>query len=451
MTTTIARSVRVARGVTVCAVMACTLGVAGCDILDVDNPNNLLEEDVRKATAANAMVNGALARVSETASAMWQEVGIVSDELMWIGSRDAWQQLDFGFVSNPNNEFTDAYFPWLGRARWLADAAEESVLEHSQTITTTRMKTDLARAHLYAGIIYMIIGEVQQDFAFSDKTEAAPPVGPSNMASVLDQAITKLDNAVVAAQAAGDAELETVALATRARARHSRAIWDKIKPSPTPTAALVSAPGAVADARAVLARVTGDWEYEFKYSSATIANEMASWINSRGENQFDTASVVTVAQTNVRQVLGVRLLDPITNDVDPVVLAKLLEWKSGTITATGNIYPPMTLVSARLMRLILAEDALQKGDEVTFRAEINAIRALDDLPDYTGQIPAKDMLLHTRRTSLFMMGLRLNDMYRFGIVDPNWRSGSDVITQPGTLLPITIVEIRANPHLGGEG
>ena len=451
MTTIFARSVRLARGVVVRAVLACTLVLPACDILDVDNPNNLLEEDVRKATAANAMVNGSLARIAETASAMWQEVGIVSDELMWIGSRDAWQQLDFGFVSNPNNEFTDAYFPWLGRARWLADAAEESVLEHSETITTPQMRTDLARAHLYAGMIYMIIGEVQEDFAFSDKTEAAPPVGASNMASVLDQAIAKLDKAVAAAQAAGNADLETVALATRARARHSRAIWDKIKPAPTPSAPLVSAAGAVADARAVLDRVTGDWEYQFTYSSATITNEMASWINSRGENQFDTASVVTVAQTNVRQVLGVRLLDPITNDVDPVVLAKLLEWKSGTITATGNVYPPMTLVSARLMRLILAEDALQKGDETTFRAEINAIRALDELPAYTGQIPAMDMLKHTRRTSLFMMGLRLNDMYRFGIVDPNWRSGSDVVTSPGTLLPITIIEIRANPHMGGEG
>ena len=450
MTTTIDRGARLTRGVMGRAVLAFALLLPACDILDVDNPNNLLEDDVRKASAANAMVNGALGTVTDAVAPMWHEVGIVADELMYIGSRDAWQQLDFGFIANPNNEFTDAYFPWLGRARWMADEAEEIVLEHSQTINTAAMRRDLARAHLYAGMIYTIIGEVQEDFVFSDKREPGMPVGPSNMSNVLDQAIAKLDLAVAAAQAANEPEIQTVALAARARAKHSRAIWDKIKPSPNTGAPLVSAPGAVADAQAVLGRVTGDWSYKFLYSSATIANDMASWINSRGENQFDTVSVVQVSQTNVRQIQAVRMRDPITNDVDPVILAKLLEWKSGTLTGTGNIYPPLTYVSARMMYLILAEDALQRGDETTFRTHINAIRAMDELPEYTGQIPALDMLKHTRRVNLFLMGLRLNDMYRFGIKDPNWRPGSDAATAPGTLLPITIVEIRANPNLGGE-
>ena len=46
---------------------------------------------------------------------------IATDEITWIGSRDAWGQLDQGFVSNPANEFTDAAFPVLAQARWLAD------------------------------------------------------------------------------------------------------------------------------------------------------------------------------------------------------------------------------------------------------------------------------------------------------------------------------------------
>jgi hypothetical protein len=381
---------------------------------------------------------------------MWHEVGIVADELMYIGSRDAWQQLDFGFIANPNNEFTDAYFPLLGRARWMADEAEEILLEHTQTITTTQMRTDLARAHLYAGMVYTIIGEVQQDFVFSDKTEPGMPIGPAQMSSVLDQAIAKLDLAVAAAQAVNNADLQTVALAARARAKHSRAIWDKIKPSPNTTAPLVSAAAAVADAQAVLGRVTGDWTYKFLYSSSTITNDMAAWINSRGENQFDSVTVVRVAAANVRQIESIRLLDPITNEVDPVILAKLLEWKSGTLTGTGNVYPPLTYVSARMMHLILAEDALQRGDEAGFQTQINAIRAMDELPAYTGQIPALDMLKHTRRVNLFLMGLRLNDMYRFGISSAHWRTGSDATNSPGTLLPITITEIRANPNLGGE-
>jgi starch-binding outer membrane protein, SusD/RagB family len=425
--------------------VAAVVGLSACDILDVNNPNSLLEEDIRKPAAANALVNGTLSLVSGAVSAKWQEVGIVADELVWIGSRDAWQQLDFGFISDPYNEFTDGNFPLLGRARWQADEAEKILLEHSQTITTPQMRRDLARAHLYAGTIYMIIGEIQQDFAFSNKTEGAPAVGAAKMSTVLDQAIQKLDKAVAAAQAANDANLQTVALATRARARHSRAIWDKMKaPSSAP---LVNAAGAVSDAQAVLGRVSGDWSYKYTFSAATIANDMASWINSRGENQFDTASVVRVNPANTRQIQAVKLMDPIDNVPDPVITARLREFKGGNLTATGDVYPPLTVTSARLMHLILAEDALQKNNQADFRTHINNIRAMDGLTPYTGQIPAMDMLRHTRRVNLFLMGLRLNDMYRFGIRDPHWRPNSDAFARPGTLLPITIIEIRANPHL----
>ena len=49
------------------------------------------------------------------------------------------------------------------------------------------------------------------------------------------------------------------------------------------------------------------------------------------------------------------------------------------------------------------------------------------------------------------MGLRLADMYRWGIKDAKWQSGSDAILTPGEMLPITIIEIRANCNLNGNG
>jgi starch-binding outer membrane protein, SusD/RagB family len=448
MTNLIARRSRHAQAalVALLAVM-----VSACDIMDVDNPNNLLEDDIRKPAAAGAVVNGAQALIAGVASDVWQHIGIVADELVWIGSRDAWQQLDFGYISDPNNEFTDATFPFIGRARWMADEAEEILLGHVANTPTTAMRTHLARAHLYAGLMYMIIGEVQQDFVFSYKTEPAPPIGAQNMHVVLDESITKLDKAVALAQALGDADLETRALAVRARAKHSRAIWSKMKPSVQAADPLVSAPGAVADAQAVLARVSGDWKYEFTYSPATQSNVMATWVNSRAENQFDTLSIVNVDQKLVKEIQSVRLRDPIDDIPDPVITARLLAWKSGDLSAVGGIYPELTVTSARLMHLILAEDALQKNDQATFNTHMNHVRAMDALTPYSGQIPAMDMLKHARRVNLFLTGQRLNDMYRFGIQDPHWRAGSDAATSPGTLLPITIIEIRANPHLSGTG
>lgn len=448
--TMIARRSGVARAAALS--IAGALALSACNILDVDNPNNLLEEDIRKPAAANAVVNGALASVSAAVSRMWQPVMVAADEMVWIGSRDAWQQLDFGFLSDPSNEFVDENFPFLGRARWSADEAELILQGHAAETPTVAMKRDLARAHLFSAIMYTVLGETQQDFVFSNKTEAAPPIGADRMNTVLDQAITKLDKAIALAREIGNADVETRALAIRARAHHSRAIWDKVKPTPSVSNPLVSSAAAVADAQAVLDRVQGDWKYQLTYGVGTVTNNMADWVNSRAENQFDTLSVVFVNQATVKQIDGVRLMDPIDNVPDPVITAKLVEWKGGgALSSAGDAYPPLTLASARMMRLILAEDALQRGDQPGFQTQINLIRDMDGLGAYTGQIPALDMLKHTRRVNLFLMGLRLNDMYRFGIQDPHWRPNSDAMTRPGTLMPITIIEIRANPHLQGQG
>jgi starch-binding outer membrane protein, SusD/RagB family len=447
MTTKNDRRSGLARAATLPIVLATMVGLSACDILDVDNPNNLLEEDIRKASAANAVVNGALSVVSIAIARTWQPVSIIADELVWIGSRDAWQQLDFGFISDPDNEFTNENFPFLGRGRWMADEAVEILAQHAQETPTTAMKRDFARANIFSALMLTVLAETQQDFVFSHKQEPGPPIGEANMHTLFGTAVQRLDRAVALAREINNADLETRALALRARVHHSRAIWGKIKPTPQTSAPLVSSAEAVADAQTVLGRVSGDWKWQLTYSSATISNEMAAWINSRGENQFDTLSVVNVLQTNVRQIQSIRIRDPIDDIPDPVISDFMTEWKSGPVTGTGTIYAPLTVVSARLMHLILAEDALQRGDQAAFRTSINNVRELFDLTPYDGQIPALDMLIHSRRVNLFLTGLRLNDMYRFGVQDPHWRPNSDATLRPGTLLPITDIEIRANPNL----
>lgn len=101
------------------------------------------------------------------------------------------------------------------------------------------------------------------------------------------------------------------------------------------------------------------------------------------------------------------------------------------------------------MHLIIAEDALARGDTTTFAGEINAVRSLDNLSDWTAASPvaARDMLIHERRTNLFLQGRRLNDMYRFGITSSNWVPGAPALTTPGTFLTIPQAERLANCHL----
>ena len=429
-------------------VLAAAFALGGCDnLLDVNNPNNLVEESIRQEAAASAVVNGALTLTADAVSNIWQPYLVASDEFYWIGSRDAWLSIDQGFLSDVNNELTDAAFPNLGQARWMGDEAIEILEEHvTANPNSSSFKSDLARANLFSGIMYMVIGEVQEDFAFSDKTEDGPPVGPANMSTVLDGAISRLDRAVTLFGELGNSDMVLASRAVRARAKHSRAVWDKLNPSANTSAPLVSA--GTDDAAFVVANAPAEWTYGFTYTSGTTANDFASWVNDRKENQLDL-SLVTVDAAN--DVSGIALRDPIDDVADPVVTAKVKRWKSGDVTSKGTIYAPLDVVSTRMMHLILAEAALAGGNTADFRMHVNHVRALDDLTPFTGQISDMAMLQHERRVNTLFMGQRLADMYRFGLSDSRWEPNGDAASAPGTMLPITIIEIRANCHLNGRG
>jgi hypothetical protein len=268
------------------------------------------------------------------------------------------------------------------------------------------------------------------------------------MSTVLDQAIQKLDKAVTIATEVNNADLISRSLAVRARAKHSRALWDKIKPTVNTAQPLVNSAGANADATAVIGRVDANWRFQMTYSSATLSNYMASEINSRGEQQFDTTSIISVNKAAPKTILGVKLQDPISNTPDSRILAFLQEWKGGTnIGVAGDIYAPLTMTSAKHMRLILAEAALAANDMVGFTTHVNAVREVDGMTPYSGQIPAIEMLKHERRAALFVTGVRLFDMYRFNIKDPLWHASSDALRTPGKLLPISCIEANANPNI----
>ena len=72
----------------------------GCS-LDANNPNNLLEEQLG-VSAFTPMVNGLEGVTVRAYGNILAPYSVASDEMIWIGSRDAWQQLNFGNVDNIN-------------------------------------------------------------------------------------------------------------------------------------------------------------------------------------------------------------------------------------------------------------------------------------------------------------------------------------------------------------
>lgn len=448
------------------AAVAAAFVLSGCGLLDVDNPNSLVEESIRLEAAANGVANGSLQLVSEAVANVWQGPAVASDELYWIGSRDAWGQLDQGFISNPENEFTDAAFPTLGRAVWMAQNAVE-ILEGHFAESGAAFQTDYGRALMFRGMILMVTAESQEDMTFSYKMVDGPPVSSGSatigsegqhavptMVAVMDLAIQSFTDAITQFTAQGESDLVTNARALRARAYHSRVIMQ----NRSTVGGALAFPMAVADANAVLADVGGsDWAFNLSYSSASSACGMCGNVNDRKENQIDL-SLVTVDDSN--DIDGINLQDPVTGTDDPALISRLNQWKGGNYLDSGDQYPDLSVVTERLLRMIVAEDALA-GGAGDFAAQINAIRDLDDNSaghDYT---PAGDevaMLQHHRRVNTLLMGLRLPDMYRWGLApgaesDPaaRWAGGSDAVVNAGAMLPITIIEVRANCHLNGQG
>ncbi|MHB8837711.1 MAG: RagB/SusD family nutrient uptake outer membrane protein [Gemmatimonadaceae bacterium] len=417
-----ARSRGITAGVVLLALGACS------SILDVKNPNNVPESALENPASADAQANGTLASLVRMLSGTTVPYAVATDELDWIGSRDAWLDLETGGLGNYLNEFTDGAFPNVGTARYLADQTIVN-LEAFDKAGKLVNRQSLARAYLYAAVTYASIADMYDDFAFSSKTTPAAPVGRANMSKLYDTAISYLDKALVIATASTDRYNIT---AYRARVKHAKGVWSKISPKGTVNTAspLVNDAGAVADANAALALAGGDAKFNLVNNLEATAG-INIWFEVNGRNEHR----VGAAYTNLK--------DPISGATDPTTTASLAAFKafgtqSGTLWITSN----------RELRLILAEAALAAGNTAEFTAQINTVRALDGKPAYAAQIPAQQMLVYERQAQLWLMRRRLEDMYRFGLTDPKWSNNPNfesAFTVKGLLFPIPNVERLGNP------
>lgn len=420
----------------------------GCgSLLQVDNPNNIKAADTKQPVAATYLANGALAAVSNGYGYTLAPYSVATDELDWSGSRDAWRQLDQGTITDPYNEFSDAAYPLMAQARWLADDAV-SVLDSLNQAGVLPNKTDLSRAYLYSAMAYVAIADMYDNFVFSNLDSAGSPIGHDQMGGLYDAAAANLDKGLAIGGLSAELQIELTAM--KARAQFDHAIWNLTAPRPITMGLVSAADGATAatTANAALALMAAagepDWSFQFTYSSTTQANEYASEVADRQEMRLGHAYVMEDPAKPTWQDSTV-LLDPVDSVPDPVIDAYQKAFK-------GNRYLSSTFLSAREMHLIVAEAALAAGNNTTFQTQINDIRAMNNLTDWTpaSGISATAILEYERRVNLFGQGRRLQDEYRFGDYPDLWQPGSEALTTPGRLLPITSVECLSNPNIGAE-
>lgn len=416
------------------------LAATGCSILDATNPNAVVESALDTPAAATPLANGLGSSVTRALAAVWTPYAAATDEFSFIGTREAYRNLDNGFVGDPVNEFTDEAFPEVAEARFLSVETIRR-LEGFDAAGELRTRNDLARAYLYGAIIFTTIADMYDDFVIaSDRRTAGSPIGEEAMLQLYDTAVAYTTQGLAIARATNATALQAQLLGMQARAKFSKGVWQTVKPARArPANPLVAAPDAAADARAALALMGADALYNLTPVNGNPLGfpVLGDDINQRRELRVSAAYADIVNQNPVAT-----LLDPVTGIVDPVLQATLAR----CCTRAVGVNVPMTFVSSREMRLIIAEVALAQGDLAEFVTQINAIRALNpSLTPYDGVSPAPlAMLEHARRVNLFLQGRRLMDHYRFGSLPAEWLPTSTAARTPGCVFPIAFIERQSN-------
>jgi hypothetical protein len=324
-----------------------------------------------------------------------------------------------------------------------------SVLEMHLAGDSLPEEQSLGQAYLWGALAYVTIADMWDDFTFSDMLVPQPPVEPANMGGLYTTAIGYMTSGLALDV---DPELERNLMAMRARLRHAQGVWNLIGTRPISTGLISAADAAAAatDANAALALDPSDWTYSLEYTPAGTYGDIQGDINSRLEHRFGDRYIIPASNDKIRDRTaadrGIALQDPIDAVGDPRLDAFMTPFEDAVQ------YSDLPILSAREMHLILAEDALVRGDNAGFSTHINAARAWGGLSDWTAGsgVSQQDMLIYERQVNLFLQGRRLNDMYRFEIESDMWEASSAAASAPGTFFPITMAEIEANCYINPE-
>lgn len=433
---------------------ALLLALGACkDILDVKNPNAIVEDDLANPASATAQANGLGHSVTRGLNNLLPPYSDATDELQYVGSRDAYDQLDRGFLAQPSNEFVDAAWYTVTEARFMADAVIPRLVAFD---ADGRLSdgTDLIRAYIYGAVIYAAIPDMMDDFVIvpvdvDGRKVPTPSVGRANMKVMYDSAIAFTTRALARPEMATNPALRKQARAIMARAKFAKGVHDKTPVGTWATGpavqALVADNGYVADANAALAIDNTDWRLQLTPQVTNVGfSNLGNDLNNRLELRAGDAYVV--ANATGKRVASIRLRDPIDNIPDPVLSDAI---NRCCVEAVSN-FVPTTVISAREMHLLIAESRLQANDIAGFQLAINNLRAYDGLTPWTPLSPvsALDLLIHSRRVNLYLQGKRLRDMYRFGQKDVlKWETISTAWNRSGCMLVIPIAESGPNPNV----
>lgn len=422
---------------------AMLLAAIGCkDVLTVQNPQAFTNDAANSPGLLPAVAAGAEGGMQVSVGDLATMTGMLSDELWHTGTWSDWLDVSKGTIrknwpfdgafSRPENEML--------QARGAAESASkrfENVMKDTAHVSPLFVTSEMARA--WADL------ELAMAVCQIPSTAGAAPVSDTVIFKQAADTFTMLIPLIQAAHYATDADRQ----ARLRQARGGLARADLM---------LGNYDAAMASAQLVPAGFRYDAVYSI--NSDFQNNQMANQGNANYNRSF---SIRASVWGSLIDTVNFAMLDPYSGKPDPRVQLghdnnNVLGYARGSdgVTVFYSIgkYPslasPIALTKSEEMNLIIAEVKWRKGDNAGAVAAMNINRELPNvsLPDLTvpttGDVPmqVRDMLLQERFAVMFAEGSRMQDLYRFGLVNARLGPGR------ATKLPLSRTEQLTNPHIG---
>lgn len=233
--------------------------IAGCgDILDVDAPGNIADDNLNSETAISGLVVGMSYDLAQAYDAVTQDMALAAGELWHGGS------YDFGDIPRGIIRDDDVNGEWasMQQARWVAEQGIVRMQEEMPGFSENEFNRDsrVARAYLLAGLSNRLMGEMLCSTAIDG--------GPEQPNTVhFSRAEDQFAEAIRIGSDAGADDVVAAAYGARASVRAWQGDWT----------------GAVSDAQMLLDAQDEGFVYDIAFQQPQPENDLAYETHSRQE------------------------------------------------------------------------------------------------------------------------------------------------------------------------
>jgi len=400
----------------------------GCDLFEVNNPNDVIEEDLDDPVLIPTLGNSAEGALSETYDWTAQVGGLPGDGLVDASTNQGGRRPDLGRLK-ATSQYVNEVWNELAAARW---TAFEVTGRLENLVDNPDANINVAKGYYWDAVARITQADLFEEVPFNGGEPKSPE-------AVYSGAITALDQAISIAQNSKHEESDkylAVSYATKARAYRSLYFERSEEFENDGEGAFSKAATAAQNAL----DVDSEFFIAVRYESPGSQNGMFT-------------SLSQIQQQNMDPDMA-NLTDPVSGQEDP----RIEHGEADGVGVEGDpLYPQQKYPSINAdipvsrwqeAELILAEYEMLQDDLNDAEIHINRVRGAAGLPDFSSNDSqeVKDQIIYERKAEFWLELRRWQDMRYYGIVPERWIPAAK---EKGVdrRFPVSNRERSANPNM----